>query len=78
MSELKDFIQQQISITSSEIVQLTKLKKNYVKFAYSETLNGRMRKIDFEHLMNEVQNIALQIAKLEEILSDYNKHLNAF
>lgn len=78
MSELKDFIQQQIGVCSKEIVELTKLKKNYIKFAYIETLNGRMRKIDFEHLMNEVQIVALQIAKIEELLSEYNKQLNAF
>lgn len=78
MSELKDFIQQQIQVCSKEIVELTKLKKNYIKFAYVETLNGRMRKIDFEHLMNEVQIVALQIAKIEELLSEYNKQLNAF
>jgi hypothetical protein len=78
MSELRDFLEHQIEICSKEIVELTKLKNNYLKFAYTETRNGRMKKIDFHHLMNEVQNVALQIAKIEETISDYNKHLNVF
>jgi hypothetical protein len=62
-----------IKFINKELTLIRKNKKNLVKFAYSESVKGKMIFLDFERIMNEVQRMSIEINYLENKRVSYNK-----
>jgi hypothetical protein len=62
-----------INFISRELTLIRKNKKNLVKFAYSESVKGKMIFIDFERIINETQRMSVEIEFLEEKRQHYTK-----
>ena len=65
-----DFI---INFISREIKGLSQIKHNLTRFAYSESINGKVRLLDFQRIINETQRIAIEIDFLERKRLEYIK-----
>lgn len=65
-----DFI---INFISIEIKGLAKIKHNLTRFAYSESIKGKIRLLDFQRIINEIERIAVEIDFLERKKLDYIK-----
>jgi hypothetical protein len=48
-----------------EVKSLNKYKKNLKLFIYSQTISGKIRKIDFDRFISEIERITLEINNLE-------------
>ena len=62
-----------IKFITKELTSIRKNKKNLVKFAYSESVKGKMIFIDFERIINETQRMSIEIEYLEDKRQHYNK-----
>ncbi len=62
-----------INFITKELTSIRKNKKNLVKFAYSESVKGKMIFIDFERIINETQRMSVEIEFLEEKRQHYTK-----
>jgi hypothetical protein len=62
-----------IKFITKELTSIRKNKKNLVKFAYSESVKGKMIFIDFERIINETQRMSVEIEFLEEKRQHYTK-----
>jgi hypothetical protein len=65
-----DFI---IKFISRELTLIRKNRKNLVKFAYSESVKGKIIFLDFERIINETQRMSIEIEYLEDKRQHYNK-----
>jgi hypothetical protein len=65
-----DFI---IKFISRELTLIRKNRKNLVKFAYSESVKGKMIFLDFQRIINETQRMSIEIQYLEDTRQYYNK-----
>ena len=65
-----DFI---IKFISRELTLIRKNRKNLVKFAYSESVKGKIIFLDFERIINETQRMSIEIEFLEEKRQYYTK-----
>jgi hypothetical protein len=50
---------------NKEVKSLNRYKKNLNVFFYSQTISGKIRKIDFDRFVSEIQRITLEINDLE-------------
>jgi hypothetical protein len=62
-----------IKFISRELTLIRKNRKNLVKFAYSESLKGKIIFLDFERIINETQRMSIEIQYLEDKRQHYNK-----
>jgi hypothetical protein len=65
-----DFI---INFISKEILALKKIKSNLTRFAYSQSLKGAIRLLDFQRCIGEIERIAIEIHFLERKKLEYIK-----
>ncbi len=65
-----DFI---INFISEEVKCLNVIKHNLTRFAYSESLKGTIRLLDFQRCISEVERLAVEIDFLERKKIDYIK-----
>jgi hypothetical protein len=61
---MKNFNESILSI-NKEVKSLNRYKKNLNVFFYSQTISGKIRKIDFDRFVSEIQRITLEINDLE-------------
>jgi hypothetical protein len=57
----------------NEINVLFNYKKNLKKFLFSQTACGKMRMMDFERIINELERITLEIIHLEKTKTQLTK-----
>lgn len=62
-----------IKFINKELTSIRKNKRNLVKFAYSESVKGKIIFIDFERIINEIQRMSIEINYLENKRVSYNK-----
>jgi hypothetical protein len=62
-----------IKFISTELTSIRKNRKNLVKFAYSESVKGKMIFIDFQRIINETQRMSVEIQYLEDKRRHYTK-----
>ena len=62
-----------IKFITKELTSIRKNKKNLVKFAYSESLKGKMIFLDFQRIINETQRMSVEIQYLEDKRQYYTK-----
>ena len=62
-----------IKFITKELTSIRKNRKNLVKFAYSESLKGKMIFLDFQRIINETQRMSVEIEFLEEKRQHYTK-----
>ena len=62
-----------INFISNEVKVLKKTKFNLTRFMYSESVKGKMRLLDFERCVGEVERLAVEIDFLERKKTDYIK-----
>ena len=62
-----------INFITKELTSIRKNKRNLVKFAYSESVKGKMIFLDFQRIINETQRMSIEIDFLENKLQEYNK-----
>ena len=62
-----------IKFISRELTLIRKNRKNLVKFAYSESLKGKIIFLDFERIINETQRMSIEIQYLEDKRQHYTK-----
>ena len=62
-----------IKFITKELTSIRKNRKNLVKFAYSESLKGKIIFLDFERIINETQRMSIEIEYLEDKRQHYNK-----
>jgi hypothetical protein len=62
-----------INFIAKELTSIRKNKRNLVKFAYSESVKGKMIFLDFQRIINETQRMSIEIDFLENKLQEYNK-----
>ena len=65
-----DFI---INFIIKEILGLKKIKSNLTRFAYSQSVRGAIRLLDFQRCVNEIERLAVEIDFLERKKIDYIK-----
>ena len=58
---------------TKELIIIRKNRRNLVKFAYSETIKGKIIFIDYQRIINEVQRMSVEIDFLEHKRQQYNK-----
>ena len=63
-----DFI---INFISKEILGFKKIKSNLTRFAYSQSLKGAIRLLDFQRCINEIERLTIEIDFLERKKLDY-------
>ena len=61
MTNLNDHI---VSI-NREVKLLNTYKKNLKKFLYSQTISGKIRMIDFQRSISEIERITIEVNELE-------------
>jgi hypothetical protein len=59
-----------INFITKELSAIRKNKKNLVKFAYSESVKGKLIFLDFQRIINETQRMSVEI----QFLEDKRKH----
>lgn len=62
-----------IKFIAKEIAFIKKNKNNLVKFAYSESIKGKLIFIDFERIITETQRMSIEIDFLESKKQEYTK-----
>lgn len=62
-----------IKFIAKEIALIKKNKNNLVKFAYSESLKGKIIFLDFQKIINETQRMSIEIDFLESKKQEYAK-----
>jgi hypothetical protein len=62
-----------INFIAKELTSIRKNKRNLVKFAYSESVKGKIIFLDFQRIINETQRMSIEIDFLENKLQEYNK-----
>ena len=62
-----------IKFITKELTSIRKNRKNLVKFAYSESLKGKMIFLDFQRIINETQRMSIEIQFLEDKRQHYTK-----
>lgn len=62
-----------IKFITKELTSIRKNKKNLVKFAYSESVKGKMIFLDFQRIINETQRMSVEIQYLEDKRQYYTK-----
>ena len=62
-----------IKFISKELASIRKNRKNLVKFAYSESLKGKIIFLDFQRIINETQRMSVEIQYLEDKRQHYTK-----
>ena len=62
-----------IKFITKEWTSIRKNRKNLVKFAYSESLKGKMIFLDFQRIINETQRMSVEIQYLEDKRQHYTK-----
>lgn len=62
-----------IKFITKELTSIRKNRKNLVKFAYSESLKGKIIFLDFERIINETQRMSIEIQFLEDKRQYYTK-----
>jgi hypothetical protein len=62
-----------IKFITKELTSIRKNRKNLVKFAYSESLKGKIIFLDFERIINETQRMSVEIQYLEDKRQHYTK-----
>jgi hypothetical protein len=62
-----------IKFITKELTSIRKNRKNLVKFAYSESLKGKMIFLDFQRIINETQRMSIEIQYLEDKRQHYTK-----
>jgi hypothetical protein len=62
-----------IKFITKELTSIRKNKRNLVKFAYSESVKGKMIFIDFQRIINETQRMSIEIQYLEDKRQLYTK-----
>ena len=65
-----DFV---INFISKEAKGLKKIKSNIAKYAFSESIKGKIRLFDFQRLIGEVERLAVEIDFLERKKIEYIK-----
>lgn len=54
-----------IDSITQELLFIKKTRKNLIKFAYTESVKGKMIFIDFQGIINEAQRMSVEIEFLE-------------
>ena len=62
-----------IKFITKELTSIRKNRKNLVKFAYSESLKGKLIFLDFQRIINETQRMSVEIQYLEDKRQHYTK-----
>jgi hypothetical protein len=62
---MKNFNEHIISIYA-EIKLLTDYKNNLKKYIYSQNISGKIRFIDFQRTISEIERVAIEIVELEK------------
>ena len=62
-----------IKFISTELTSIRKNRKNLVKFAYSESVKGRLLYFDFNRIVSEIERMSIEIRYLEEKRLEYFK-----
>jgi len=62
-----------INFINKEAKGLKKMKSNIAKYAYSESIKGKVRLFDFQRLIGEVERLAFEIDFLERKKLEYIK-----
>lgn len=62
-----------INFITKELSKIRKNKKNLVKFAYSESIKGKLIFIDFQRIINETQRMSVEIQFLEDKRQHYTE-----
>ena len=62
-----------IKFITKELTSIRRNRKNLVKFAYSESLKGKMIFLDFQRIINETQRMSVEIQYLEDKRQHYTK-----
>ena len=62
-----------IKFITKELTSIRKNRKNLVKFAYSESVKGKMIFLDFQRIINETQRMSVEIQYLEDKRQYYTK-----
>jgi hypothetical protein len=62
-----------IKFIAKEIAFIKKNKNNLVKFAYSESIKGKLIFIDFQRIITETQRMSIEIDFLESKKQEYTK-----
>ena len=77
MSDADFFLKSQVNLITKDLKELQKIKKNLIFFSYQQTINGKLRRIDFQWIISEVESISNQIVHLEKLRNDYNNMINS-
>ena len=77
MSDADFFFKSQVNLITKELKELQKIKKNLIFFSYQQTINGKLRRIDFQRIISEVESISNEIVHLEKLRNDYNNMINS-
>jgi len=77
MSDADFFLKSQVNLITKDLKELQKIKKNLIFFSYQQTINGKLRRIDFQRIISEVESISNQIVHLEKLRNDYNNMINS-
>ena len=72
MSDADFFLKSQVNLITKDLKELQKIKKNLIFFSYQQTINGKLRRIDFQRIISEVESISNQIVHLEKLRNEYN------
>lgn len=62
-----------INFITKELSFIRKNQKNLVKFAYSESIKGKLIFLDFQRIINETQRMSVEIEFLENTIKHYIK-----
>jgi hypothetical protein len=54
-----------IDSITKELLFIKKIRKNLIKFAYSQSVKGKIIFLDFERIINEAQRMSVEIEFLE-------------
>ena len=77
MSDADFFLKSQVNLITKDLKELQNIKKNLIFFSYQQTINGKLRRIDFQRIISEVESISNQIVHLEKLRNDYNNMINS-
>jgi len=77
MPDTDFFFKTQINSITKELKELHSMKKNLTNFAFQQTINGKLRRIDFQRIISEVESISNQIVYLESLRNDYNNMIES-
>jgi hypothetical protein len=59
------YIDAVIDNITQELLFIKKTRKNLIKFAYSESVKGKIIFLDFQRIINETQRMSVEIEFLE-------------